>query len=94
MTLKPIPCECIQKEIKAKRAKILKILRAKLNSQKTVEKQKVLKKTCFQIVKFLSSEGSLTLPDLNNIIHDLEKSILLVQSRKKTLVEKHSRRNR
>ncbi|MDX9971198.1 MAG: hypothetical protein RBS56_04835 [Candidatus Gracilibacteria bacterium] len=93
MTLKQIPGEYLAKvsPIKKRKSILLKI-RNRLSANKTQSGKLVLKKACFSLMNFLSNEGHMSISDLNELIRNLERSIMVVQAGKKRLVEKTGRK--
>lgn len=93
MTLKQIPGEFMAKPAPLKKRKsILLKIRTRLSANKTQSGKLVLKKACFSLMNFLSNEGHMNLSDLNDLIRHLERSIMVVQTSKKRLVEKNGRK--
>jgi hypothetical protein len=82
-----IPSECTRT---ASAAPTLK--QAPRKSSATERDQKIIKNTCFKMMQYSSSNGNLTIEELNTLNLDLERSILAVQRRKKKLIEKKSKR--
>ncbi len=87
MKLKKIPAEFKALPPKKQKSILLKI-KNRLSVEKNKKSHFELKKACFSIMNFLSNEGSMQIKDLNNLIHTLERSIIVVQSSKKKLVDK------
>lgn len=95
MPLKPIPAEQEQKNARVKKQKkrtLLQSIRTKLGTKIFTHDKKILKDTTTRIVEFLTNEGSLTVDYLNSLINCLERSIMIVQKRKKALIEKDNKK--
>lgn len=89
MTLKQIPGEFVAKSAPLKKRKsILLKIRTRLSANKTQSGKLVLKKACFSLMNFLSNEGHMDVSELNDLIRNLERSIMVIQKSKKRLVEK------
>lgn len=54
--------------------------------------QRILKDTSIKIERYLKNGGNMGLNELKNLLHGMERSVIVVQRRKKKLVEKRSRR--
>lgn len=67
-------------------------IRRKMAHKQTLKDQKILGQTALKLVKYLKSPYSIDLEGINDLSHDMQRSILCLQSHKKKIVEKSSKK--
>lgn len=82
MGLIPLPQEVAQV---AKKTEKLKSIMAKLKEKANYVDQKLLKRTCIKMASYLAQGGNFSINEVNELIDDMHRSILLVQKRKQKL---------
>lgn len=87
----PLPNESVTKTVKTIKAKIRQINESIGKKARDLD-EKMITRTYFKMMKYLKSSGNFSLDDVNDLLMNMERSILCLQRKKKKLVEKMHKR--
>ncbi len=94
MFLLPIPYEVLNKKKKTNKSKktqkhsLVQMIREKLNLKKAGQDEKLIGNTCYKMTRYLKDPDSMSEKELQNLLHGLEKSVLVVQKTRRKKLEK------
>ncbi len=87
----PLPNEAVAKTVKSIKTKIQQINES-IGKKVHGMDDKIVTGTCFKMMRYLKSSGNFGLDGINDLLMNMERSILCLQRKKKKLVEKMHKR--
>lgn len=98
MTMKQLPVEgeSMKKVCPAKSAShqylsredICSLIKKRLHLKEISNDEKIIDKACYKMIRYVTEGNNFTLEDIQDLLHYLQRSILMIQKKKKRIVEK------
>ena len=86
MGLLPIPSEIIVKTVSYTKSKVIRQIRGNLKHNEGTHDDKILRKTCLQMSKYLFTGVKADFQNTDDLIDNMHRSILYLQKRKRKLL--------
>ena len=80
--------EKTNKKIKKSKKSLIQKIRQKLKLKEVSRDEKTVGKTCIKLIRYVAESNKFNIKDINDLLDDMERSILSLQRSKKQKIEK------